>query len=240
MVIPTTGLIFLFGVFVYFYLSIKFYHCYKEENNRIARFFSYGFFLIGMNYVVIAAPCLFLIENGNIWRFLAPFYVGFMTGGWTLIGYAVFSSVIVQYSKIIGIFMSFLVLLSIIPFLFYTPTYFFVDGVLDWSFELGLGLASFFFIPFVITPIILSSMIIIFLFQAKNAKDKKVKLRSSGIALAMFFMLLGMFVDLILITIGDVHPVYSDLIYLIIFTVLAFTLIFSWFPSRPKYVTKIE
>jgi len=240
MTIPTTGLISLFGVFVYFYLSIKFYRCYKEEDNRIAKFFSYGFFLIGLNYVVETAPILFFIDDLGVWRILAPFYVCFMTSGWVLIAYAVFSSVLPSYSKAIGVFFSCIVLLSVFPFLFYTPKYFYVNGVLDWSFESIPHVAPFFFVPFVFTPLILSSMIIIFFLKAKNAQNRKVKIRSLGLAIAMFFMLLGMFVDLILITVGDVHPVYSDLNYLVVFTILAFTLIFSWFPPKSKYVTKIE
>lgn len=238
--IPTTGLIYLFGVFVFFYLSIKFYRCYKEENNRIARLFSYSFFLIGLNYVVIAAPALFLIESHDVWRILAPLYISFVSVGWLLMGYAVLSSVFPKYSKVIGIFLFLIYLMSIIPFSIYTPSYFYIDGVLDWSFDMSSKLSFLFFTPFIATPFVFSSLIIIFFSQAKNAKDKRARIRSLGLGIAMSFMLLSMFTDFILITMTDLHPVYSDLNALIVFAILAFSLIFSWFPPKPKYVSKIE
>ncbi|MDD2696887.1 MAG: hypothetical protein PHE52_01885 [Candidatus Pacebacteria bacterium] len=240
MVIPTTGLIFLFGVFVFFYLSIKFYTCYKEENNEFAKLFSYSFFLIGMNYVITSVPTLFLIDNHVVWRIIAPIYTMFVAGGWSLLGYAVFSSTFQKYSKIIGGIMLLVFVFSSLPFFFYTPNYFYTDGVLNWGFDLSSKLFFLFFAPFVVTPLILMPLIAIFFLQAKRATEKKVKIRSLGLGIAMSFMLFGMITDLILLTLTNLHPVYSDLNYLIIFTILAFTLIFSWFPPKPKYITKIE
>lgn len=240
-IIPTSGLIFLFAVFVYFYLSIKFYRCFKEENNRIAKFFSYSFFLIGLNYIVMAVPSLFLIENRSIWRVASPLYVFFMAAGWIVLAYAVFSEKYPKRSQIAAVLFSFICLLSVLPFVFYAPNYFFTDGVLNWNFEITNKNILLFFIPFAVTPVfIFIPLAVIFFLKAKNTDDKKLRMRSLGFALSMSFVMIGMAVDVVLLNILNVHPVYSDLNYLIMLTILAVTLIFTWFPAKSKYVSKID
>lgn len=238
--IPTTGLIYLFGTFIYLYLSRRFYQCYKEENNRTAKFFSYSFFLVGMNYLVTAIPTLFLIDSQSVWRFISPLYVFFISAGWFVLGYVVFSQKLPRYSKTIAIIFSYLVLVSIVPFIFYTPTYFYTDGVLDWDFQMNFESLFLFLVPYIISPIFLVLLIIIFFLQAKRASEKKVRIRSFGFALSLSFIIIGMLIDATLLNSANVHPLYSDLNYLIMFTTLAITLIFTWFPSKSKYVAKIE
>lgn len=234
MIIPTTGIVFLFGAFVYLYLSRKFYQCFKLENNRVAKLFSYSFFLIGLNYIVSGIPCLLLVENQSIWRIISPIYFFLIGGGWMLLAYTVFSFKFQKYSKIIGIlFVSVFITLS--PFIFKTPHYFFVEGALDWEIE-----SSLWFLGILIYPLIIIPLMVIFFQEARRAIDRKIKIRSLGFGLALIWILLGMITDFFLITILKLHPVYSDLNYFIVFSILAITLIFTWFSPKSKWVKKIE
>ena len=233
--IPTTGMVFIFGAFVYLYLSGKFYQCHRAENNRIARLFSYSFLLIGLNYLICSIPCLFLIEDQAVWKIVAPIY-GILTGaGWFLFFYAVMSTRFPQYTKLIGGLLFGLMLIFAPMFLVNTPHYFFVDGVLDWEVNSLLWVSFFSLFPFLTIP-----AIIIFFKQFKEAEDKKIKIRSLGFALATVWLLSGAVTDFFLITFLKVHPIYSDLNYFIVFSILAITLIFTWFRPMPKRVTKVE
>lgn len=89
MTIPISGIVFIFGAFVYIYLSRRFWRCYKAENNVVAKLFSYAFFLLGTYSVVVGIPSLLLIENQTIWRIIAPIYAFLLGGGYLIIGYTV-------------------------------------------------------------------------------------------------------------------------------------------------------
>lgn len=237
MVIPTTGLTFIFGAFVFIYLSRQFFKCYKAENNKIAKYFSYSFLLLGLNYVTTGIPALFLIEDDKVWRFIAPIYYIFISAGWLLLAYTVFSIKFEKYSKVFAVFLFFVFLFCVLPFFFKIPKYYYVDGSLSWTFDSSFQFL--FFTPLVIIFILIPTIIFFFL-EAKRTVDRKKKIRNLGFGAAMFILLLTMFIDFLLLTILKVHPAYSDLNYLVMFSILAVTLIFSWFPPREKWVTKIE
>ncbi len=240
MVIPTTGIVFLFGAFVFIYLSRRFYQCYKAENNRVAKLFSYSFFLIGLNYIVSGIPSLLLIESHDFWKFIAPSYFCFLAAGWILLGFTVFSNRLPKYAKIIGIVASLIFIISVLPFFFQVPNYYYTDGALSWDFGQSTEFPQLFFISLATIPFALFPLIIIFFWEARKTTDKKAKIRSLGFGIALGFMFLGTIIDSFLLTLMKVHPIYSDLNYFVIFIVLAITLLFSWFSPRPKWVKKIE
>lgn len=239
MIIPTTGIVFFFGAFVFIYLARRFWQCYKLENIRIAKFFSYSFFLIGLNYIVLGIPCLLLIESQIVWRIVAPIYFFLVIGGWLLFGYAVFSVLperFNRFKRIIGaLFLMILIPTTSVFLIFYPPHYFYTDGTLDWEIESILVLPALIIMPLIVIP-----SVIIFFQEAKKAKDKKTKIRSLGFGIALIFMITGVIIDLFLITVLKLHPIYSDLNYFIVFLILAITLIITWGPPKPKWVTKIE
>ncbi len=241
MVIPITGLVFLFGSFVFLYLSRKFYSCYKEENNQIARYFSYGFFSIGLSYLIEVIPCLLLIEDHFVWRIVAPLYIFLYTAGWTLFAYTVFSNKFPKYSKIISFLLFFVLITTVSSYLSQVPNYYYTDGSLNWEPLFGSNLQRFSLVlSNLATFLLLIPLIIIFFSEAKKMNDIKIKIRSLGFAVALIFLFISIITDLVFVTILKVHPGYSDLVYLLMFSALASTLIYSWFPPKPKLVKKIE
>lgn len=235
MVIPTTGLVFLFGSFIYFYLSRRFLVLYKKENNGTAKFFGYGFLFLGLNYLVAGVPALFLIESPAIWRLLTPLYSFFMALGWGTILYSVVSQQFKKYSKI------YLFLYGIYVFLYASrlvsspPNYYYVDGVLSWDISMSVLFPMIFLLPFIFVV-----LITFFFNKARKTNDPKTRIRSFGLALAASLFLLNCFIDFILLSFLKLHPVFSDLNYLITFSTLALTLIFTWFYPPRKYVAKVE
>jgi len=233
--IPTTGLVFSFGAFVYLYLSRKFYQCYKAEDNRFAKLFSYSFLLLGLNYLITSVPCLLLVEDEAVWRIVAPIYSMLTGAGWMLFIYAVFSAKWPRYAKLIGGALLFFMLIFSSIYVFNSPHYFFVDGTLNWEIGSGPLTALFSFFSLLLIPTIM-----IFFKQFRETQDKRIKIRSMGFILAIASIFTGGIIDFFVITFLKVHPVYSDLNYFIVFSILALTLIFTWFKPRPKWVQKIE
>ena len=236
MIIPTTGIVFLFGAFVFIFLTRRFWQCYRREGIDIAKFFSYSFLLIGLNYIVSGIPCLFLIENQTVWQIVYPLYVSLMIGGWFLFSYSVFWERFKNYREIIAtlfsiIFLSIVFSLLVLP----PPHYFYTDGTLNWEVEESLIIPAFLMMLLVIIP-----AIVIFFQEAKRTGNKKAKIRSLGFGIALTLIPLGVIIDFLLLTVFKVHPIYSDLNWFIMISILAITLIVTWGPPRPKYVTKIE
>lgn len=240
MIIPTTGLVFLFGAFVFLYLSWKFYRCYKDENNRIAGFFSLSFLLIGLNYIVSGVPALLLIESHDVWKVAAPVYSSLTIGGWLLLGYAVISGKFPRYGRIIGSFFIILFLVSVSSVFFREIDYYYVDGALSWSLSPVFPFEYVFFVPFAIVPVLFLPLFFIFLKEARSSLDKMIKIRSLGFCMAMGFLFLGLVIDVALLNFSNLHPVYSDFNYLVVFTTLALSLIFTWFPPKPKWLKRVE
>jgi len=240
MVIPTTGLTFLFGAFVFLYLGRRFYQSYKIERNPTAKLFSYSFLSIGFGYFIGGMTTLFLIDSRTVWRVVDPIYAGFLSGGWTLLAYVVFSNTFPKYSKIFAILLFILFITSVLPFCFNVPRYYYRDGALDWELVLASPLWYLSLITYFTSPFIQISLAVILFRQAKRAVDKKVKIRSLGLGIAICLSFTALIMDFIIITVFKVHPVYDDLNYLLMFSALALALLFTWFPPRSKYVTKIE
>lgn len=235
MVIPTTGLVFLFGSFVYFYLSRRFFILYKQENNNTAKFFSYGFLFLGLNYLIDGIPALFLVENPAIWRFITPLYSFLLVLGWGVIFYSIVSLKFKKYSKIYSFLYAIYIFLYLSGLISNPPHYYYVSGVLSWEISMPVLLPLIF-----LTPLISILLITFFFKEGRKTKDPKAQIRSFGLALFSLFVLLSSFTDLVLITFLKVNPVFSDLNYLVTFSILALTLIFTWFYPSKKYVTKIK
>lgn len=234
-----TGLLYLYGAFIFIYLGRRFYLCYRRENNYIAKLFGIAFFSIGINYFVNSIPSLFLIDEPAVWKIVAPIYVFFMGTGWLIMCYAiVYSRMKTKPSlglNFLKILFLVILILTVMSYIIFPPRYFYIDGVLSWESSSSL---IFFMFPIIL---IVSIYGIIFFFQeAKKAKDKTVKIRSFGLGMTMFLMLLTAFADFILLSIFKLHPIYSDLNYSIMLTILAITLIKSWGSSSPQLVKKIE
>ena len=230
MIIPTSGIAFFFGAFVYIYLGRRFWRCYKAENNTVAKLFGYAFFLIGTYSLVIGIISLLLIKNQAIWRIIAPIYAFLLGGGYLIIGYTVGY---IRFRKYLPFYITLLLvgLISIVTlYIIYPPSYFYTDGSLNWKINLPImGLV----IPIFVMMIIIPS-IIIFFQEAKKAENKKVKIRSLGFGLALSAAFFGMISDFFLITVFGLHPIFSDLNYFIISLILLLTLVPTWTPLKKK------
>jgi len=238
MIIPTTGIVFLLGAFVYLYLSRRFWNCYKAENIEIAKFFSYAFFSIGLYNLIAAIPCLLLTENPLVWRIFVPIYVFFLVAGWLLLGYAVLAKIrFPKYSRILIIIFSLIIISSTLSTAALSPPrYFFVEpGSLDWEVKLELGIAVLLMGSLIFVP----SAIIMFQ-EMKKSKDKRAKIRSFGFGLAFLWLIMEQFSDFFIATIFELHPIYSESIHLITLLILAITLIKTWGPPPPTWVKRVE
>jgi len=238
MAIPTTGIVFLFGAFIYFYLSRRFWNYYKAENNRIAKLFALAFFLLAMGFIVPSVFSLFLIENRVIWWIICPIYEGLISLGGLVIAYTVASVRFPKYLPFYIALISIALIIYVILLVIYPPFYSYINGSLNWELEkpliiggmsfLGLGLLI--FVP----------AAIVFFQEVKRAKEKKIKIRSIGLGLTMIWMLLVIIVDFFLLNIFKLPPVYSDLNWFTSFLLLAITLLLTWGSPRPKWVKKVE
>ena len=236
MIFPVTGIIFAFGTFVYFFLSRRFWQYYKLEGNYIAKIFSFSFFLIGLNYLFKIVPCLLLTENQTVWRIISPLGILFISAGYGLIIYIAAWMRLRKYLRfIVGLLLIVLPFL-VISFVINPPHNFFIDGILTWELNQLSGLiASEFLSALIFLPIA-----IMFFQESKKTADKRAKIRAFGLGLAMiFFILVGM-IDVTLLNVFKVHPIYSDLNYFIMFSILAVTLIWTWGAPKTKIGQKIE
>lgn len=230
--IPLTGINFLIGSVIYFYLARRFYKCHKSEQNQVAKFFSWSFLLLGLNYLIVACPCLFLIDSAKVWRFIDPFRILFMFSGFFLMIYTVVYLTSKRYLPLITVILAIVaVSFSLLAFL-NPPSYFFVDGILDW--ELGsrltgqlTGALYSVFILMVMLPVM-----VFFFRQARRVESKQVKIRSIGLGLFMLWSILGGLTDMFLITTMGLHPIFSELNYFIVFIILLFTMVKTWVPAR--------
>ena len=239
MVIPTTGIVFLFGAFVYIYLARRFWNCYKLENNNTAKLFSYAFLSFGLGYFIQGAVSLLLIESQSVWRIISPLFGVCMAGGYGIITYAAarikFQESLLFVKTLFPLILILICIPGIIFFILSPPIYFYTDGTLNWEIKsevapLIFGVSSLF--------IVFSATV--FFREAKKIQDKKGKIRAFGLGLALLWLIVAMVTDFFLLTILKVHPIFSDLNYSIMFLILAITLILTWSPPRPKWVKKIE
>lgn len=222
MPIPTTGLVFFFGAFVFIYLARKFQKLYKSENNLVARNFSYGFLFLGLYYFIDGLPSLFLIADQAVWRIIAPVYTFFISTGWSIIIYTVFSSKFKNLSKLVAVSMLSFVIFNTGVVIFYPPYFFFSGGSLDWEVGPAFTLSIFSTLPLLII------LLVIFFQQARITQDKTTKIRSFGLGLFIIWTLLGMINDFFLTTVLNLPAVSSDINNFIVFSILAITLIKTW------------
>jgi len=234
MIIPTTGIVFLFGAAVYFYLSSRFNKFYKKENNNIAKWFSFAFFSLGLNYCVEVFPTLFFITDAKIWMIIGPIHMVLLSVGFIIMVGTIAKAFSLKFFRIF-IFPVLIISLGVIIMnILYPPTYFFVDGSLNWEVKPQVSIFS-----GLLSIIIIPTAILLFR-QAKKAEDKTVKIRAMGFGLYFIFLLLTAIIDFVLMAQLKLKPVYSDLNYFLTFIILGITLIKTWGSPREKLVKKVE
>ncbi len=235
MVIPTTGIVFLFGVLVYFYLSWKFRKVYKKENNNTAKWFSYAFLLQGIYYLLQGVLALFLVDNPQIWRIVDPIRISITVISYLIIGYAIFKTAYPRFTPYFIFFIFTSGMLSVVLFIIYPPSYFYINGSMSWSWQVGLITKT---INMISVFAVLLTFIFFFFREAKRTEDKSVKIRSLGLGLFFFLWIVSGMTDTVLCTVFNLNPVYSDLNYLITFLILAITLVKTWIAPSQKWVKK--
>jgi len=234
MIIPTTGIVHLFGAAVLIFLASRFYRYYKAENNYVAKLFSYSFFLIGLSYIFSGIPSLLLIKNQIIWRISVPVYTFLLIGGWLVLAYILAYTKFRKYTWLIVGPISIFFIAIVISFITHPPFYFFIDGSVNWEIESLLGLMMFPAVLLLIIPMGIS-----FFQQARRAEDRRVKIRAVGLGLAICWMVIPVIFDFFLLSIFRVHPIYSDLTYFIFFLVLLVTVLLTWGRPQPAHRPKV-
>jgi len=234
MIIPTTGIVFLIGAAVYFYLSDRFYRFYKKETNNTAKWFSFAMFFQGLYFLLEGFTSLFLIDSTEIWSIVDPLRIGSLALAYLMMICAV---VRVVFPKFLPLFIfAYLILgaYAISVFVNHPPVMFYTGGTLNWEIEPQISAVLIFLlllnIPFVV----------FFLKEAKKAKDRKSKIRALGLGLMFFLWIVSGLIDALLITYFELSPIYSDLNYLITFLVIGITLIKTWGPPSEEWVKKVE
>ena len=232
--IPTTGIIFTFGTFIYFFLSWRFQRYHKLEENYIARIFSFSFMFLGLGNLIVAVPCLFLNNDVSLWRIIAPLQLVFISMGYLLILYNVLWSKIKEYAVYIVAFILVIVIYGMFLQITHPSVYFFTDGVLNWKPNPVMQIFSPALLLFAVPSILF------FFYEAKRTTDKRTRTRAFGLGLMVTWMIVTALMDLFLLTVLKVHPIYSDLNYLLMYLIIVITLILTWGPPRSKWATKVE
>ncbi len=238
MTLPITGMVFLFGSFVFLYLSRKFWLTYKSEKNFVAQLFSYSFLSIGIGYLVATPPCMLLVDSPNLWRFVYPLYVFLISVGYLTIISIAARERLRRYFKPILFFLVAVMLIGELAVIISPPSYFFEDGSLNWRASHSMGSLVVVFLLFLLIP-----TITFFFQEGKKAKDTKAKIRAFGLGIALSDFILSGIIDYFLLNFFHVHPGYSDLNLAVMFSIIALTLIITWGPEtekKEKWVKKIE
>lgn len=234
MTIPTTGIVFLIGAAVYFYLSDRFYRFYKKETNNIAKWFSFAMFFQGLYFLLEGFLCLFLIDSVEIWRIVNPPRIGLLIVAYLMIIYAVVRLVLPKFLPLFIFAYLILGIYTISVFVNHPPFMFYINGTLNWEIEPQVS-AVLIFLLFLNIP-----FIVFFFKEAKKAKDRKTKIRALGLGLMFVFWIASGLIDALLITYFKFPPIYSDLNYLIALLIVGITLIKTWGPPSEEWVKKIE
>lgn len=225
MTIPYTGVTFLFGSFVFFFLARRFRQVYKKELNFVARNFSLSFFCFGLRYSIAGALSLFLVQEQTIWRIFNPIQNFFTFFGLVLLSHTIVKVRLLRFGFIYTLFISILSALFLVLIILYPPLYYFENGFLAWKPGLAVGLIGSLVIFLVIIPLGVT-----FLQMARKTDDRVVKIRSLGIGLAAFWLILPVILDYFIINILKLDVRYSELNYFILFLILLITIFLTYRP----------
>lgn len=227
MTFPISGSIHIFGFFSLLFLSWRFLKYAKKENNIIAKFFGYAFISFALSRFFLGLPALFMIREQNIWIIFEIIERAFLLLCVVLLGYIIYFIKFPKHAKKITVFFVLFSFIILLGFIFNPPVFSLTEsGILSWSPPLLPSILNF----FLIMPITILGSIIFFR-EAVLASSKEIKRKSLGLGLTMLWSIIIGILDIFL---ANLNPLYSEINYLIFYSILPIILLFSYFSSKNK------
>ncbi len=227
---PYTGITQTFGALVLFYLAYRFFRIYQIEKYLIAKLFSCTFLLFSLIFFTLGIPSLFFIENQIIWSVASILSSIFQIVGGAILGYIFFYLRFPQISPKWGFFSMLLIeLILVAPSVIYPPFYFFeTNGVVNWKIDPLVGILRYLGILLFLIPIG-----ILYLYEAKKAKETRIKIRTYGLGLGFLGITIAYLVDFVLLDFTNLDPKWSD-----IFLGLCFLILLLMILLTPKMIKR--
>lgn len=221
---PITGTIYFFGSLIMFFLGWRFLRYGKKENNKIAKFFGYGFLLLVIHRFFLAIPSLIFLENQRIWLIFELISRIAIVSALVTFGYIIYYIKFPKQVRKITIFFAIVALTIVISTIFFPPYYFFKNGVLNWQPSLLPSILT-----FLLAFIIAISGAILFFQEATATKDREAKMRSIGLGLVPVWFLISGTIDLLL---TRINQLYSDINFAVGVIILLLILILTYPVSK--------
>jgi len=219
MKIPTTGIVFLYGAFVLFFISYRFLRLYKKTKNIFSQLFSIAFLSFGFGFLTVGGMYLLLIKDEFLWETLGKFFGGFNILGFGVLGITFF---VITKPKAKELFMILFSILTLLSLLFSPPPpHLYKNGTITWE-EKEMGKLSLFgkicFFILALSSIVPTA--IYFLFHARKSKEEKARKRTFiwGISLLLATIVLLIMGSALLKI--SFHPVLGDFFIFLFLTSL--------------------
>jgi len=231
-----TGINYLVGFLLTGVLVVRFLQCWRKEKTVTTQLFFYFSLALNIYFLAAAIGGLFFAKDLMVLRaiiLISTFCQGLAAA---FMGYLFFYIKIPNISSWYGFGIISILAIGSILFTVASPPNPFLEAgrFINWDIPLLAGVFRCLVFVAGFLP-----MCIIFFRQSSLAKDKSVRLRSSGLGLLLLIVLMVAPFDFVLSHLLGLEAFGSDLAITTTYVSLFFVLILTQKPASPKYVTKI-